>query len=75
MMSRVEEDRAKIVGELILELLSKLQEVDEILETLDIILDEQTYHNIMESIEEAKRGELYPIEQLLKEIQEEQRQQ
>ena len=75
MMSRVEEDRAKIVGELILELLSKLQEVDEILETLDIILDEQTYHNIMESIEEAKRGELYPIEQLLKEIQEEQKQQ
>ncbi len=64
-------DRARIIGELVQELVYKLQEVDELVETLDIVLNEETYRGLMESIEEAKRGEVYPIEQLLKQLQEE----
>ena len=59
-------DRSNVLGNLITELYEKIKEIDSIIETIDIITDENEYRLLLESIEEFQKDELYSEEELQK---------
>ena len=58
-------NRDQVLGELVKELYNKVKEIDSIIETIDIVIDEEEYKKLIESIEETIRGETYPLEELI----------
>ena len=61
-------NRDVVLGELLKELYDKFKEIDSIIETIDIIANDEEYRKLIESIEEAIKGETYPVEELINKL-------
>lgn len=69
MVSAVAE--VKVDYSLLLQSLLRIRnEIDEVVETLEILSDKELLKGIEQSLEEARRGEGVPIEELLERVKE-----